>query len=371
MPPVLLFLFLPMLVAASPPLPFADPIALRGTQQLITVNLETELGAAIENATIYFYHEEVNSLLGTATTNGTGHAVFAWQIPLAHKLGLTSLNATFPGDEQRHLLPCYVRIPLTVIAQTKLAVIVCDEIGNIITESVYPDQILVFTVYVHDDLAQPLQGILVYLLGAGNQTIGTGSTAQNGAVIFEHRLGPVVGAAVSFKVQSSSLGFFKGSEAELQYAVEKSQSWFVGLPSFLRTGQAVVAGRLRHQYADKVPMARIRVLLDGSREIAVTMANQEGRFCHDLNRELQRVVSGRFLMVLYDGDSSHTPTLAVIGLILARTATPFSQLIKVVFNTPLSEALYWIGLVAATCTGVFSAYLTFRIRRTTTNIVSH
>lgn len=369
---VLFIVLFPLLVAASPPVPLADSIAFRGTEHAITVKLETELGVPIENATIYFYHEEQNALLGTSSTNQTGHAVFAWQISPTHKLGPTSLNATFLGDEKRHLLPCYVPILLTILGQTGLSVEVCGITGKPIRESVYPDQTLIFAVRVQDDQEQPLQGIWVSLLGTENQTIAVGGTAQNGVVVFRHRLGSTLAASVLFKVRSSSLGYLSGSELELQYSVDKSPSMFVGCPSFIKTGdQSVIVGRLRHEYGDSIPMARIRVLLDGVQEIAQTVADEEGRFCYNLDHELRRITSGRFLTVSYDGDSSHMPTRTIVGLIFARTATPFSQLVQVVLPTQVTEILYSIGLVAATCTGVGSAYLALRIKRATSNIVSH
>jgi hypothetical protein len=369
---VLLIVLLPMLVAASPPPPIADSIAFRGTEHTITVKLETELGSPIENATIYFYHEEQNALLGCSSTNQTGHAVFGWQIPPTHKLGPTSLNATFLGDDERHLLPCYVRIPLTILSQPGLSVEVCDGTGKPIDETVYPDQTLIFAVRVQDDQGQPLQGISVCLLGAENQTIAAGSTAQNGGVVFRHRLGSTLAASVLFRVRSSSLGYIGGSELELRYSAQRSPSTFVGLPSFIETGdQSVIVGRLRHEYRDSIPMARIRVLLDGVQEIAETVADEEGHFRYNLDHDLHRITSGRFLTVSYDGDSSHMPTRAVVGLILTRTPTPFSQLVEVVLPTQVAELLYCIGLVATTCTGVVSTYLTLKIKRVTSNIVSH
>ena len=369
---ILLIVLLPMLVAASPPPPIADAIAFRGTEHTITVKLETELGSPIENATIYFYHEEQNALLGSSSTNQTGHAVFTWEIPSTHKLGPTSLNATFPGDDEGHLLPCYVPIPLIILSQTELSVEVSDGTGKPIGETVYPDQTLIFTVRVQDDQGQPLQGVSVSLSGANNQTIAAESTAQNGVVVFRHRLESTLAASVLFRVRSLSLGYFVGNELELQYCGEKSPSMFVGLPSFIKKGdQSVIVGRLRHEYRDSIPMARIRLLLDGVQEIAETVADEEGRFRYNLDHDFHRIASGRFLTISYDGDSSHTPTRAIVGLILTRTATPFSQLVEVVLPTQMAELLYCLGLVAATCTGVISTYLTLKIKRATSNIVSH
>jgi hypothetical protein len=369
---VLLVVLLPMLVAASAPLPTTDLIVFRGTEHTITVRLETELGSPIENATIYFYHEEQNALLGSSSTNQTGHAVFAWQIPRTHKLGPTSLNATFLGDEERHLLPSYIPIPLTVLSQTVLSAQVSDGTGKRIEETVYPDQTLIFAVHVQDDQGQPLQGVSVCLLGAENQTIAMESTAQNGVIVFRYRLGSTLPANVLFSVRSSSLGYFGGTELELLYHLGRSPSTFVGLPSFIKTGtESVIAGRLRHEYRNSIPLARIRLLLDGVREIAETFADEEGRFRYSLDHDIHEITSGRFVTVAYDGDTSYMPTRASVGLILSRAPTPFSQLVEVVLPTQVAELLYCIGLVAATCTGVVSTYLTLKIKRATSNIVSH
>lgn len=337
------------------------------------MKLETELGIPIQNATIHFYQEEQNALLGTSSTNQTGYAIFVWQIPSTHKLGPTSLNATFPGDDDRHLLPCCVRIPLTILSQTALSVEVCDVGGTPIGGAVYPDQTLVFAIVVLDDEEQPLQGISVSLFGPENQTIATGSTAQNGSIVFRYRMGPTPTTGILFRVQSSSSGYLAGSELALQYLVEKSQSMFVGLPSFVKPGdQLVIVGRLRHAYGDSIAMARIRVLLDGFGEVAETVTDEHGHFFYKLDYELHQMACGQFLIVSYGGDTSHTPTRAVVGLVFTRTrATPFSQLVEMVLSTQVAELLYSITLVGAACTAVGSTYLALRIRRATTHIVSH
>lgn len=369
---VLIIILLPMLVAVSAPPPSADSIAFRGTEHVMTVKLETELGIPIANATVKFYHEEQNVLLGSSLTNQTGYAVFPWQIPLTHTLGPTSLNATFSGDEERHLLPCYMPIPLAILGETALSVEVSDTAGKPIGGTVYPDQMLIFTVSVQDDWSQPLQAVSVHLWGTENQTIAEGTTAQNGSVVLRHQLGSTLAGSVLFTIHSLSLGYFSEGELQLLYSVETSPSAFVGLPAFLKTGdQSIIVGKLRHAHADHVPMARIRMLLDDGQEIGETTTDEEGRFSYDLSRFLRRTIAARFVVVSYDGDTCHKPTRAIVGLILARVETPFSQLVEVVVPTEVAELLYSMGLVAAACTAVGSAYLTLKIKRATSRIVSH
>jgi hypothetical protein len=362
----------PMLIAFSAPPSCADSIALRGTQHSMIVKLETELGSPVENATIYFYHEEQNVLLGVSLTNQTGHAVLTWQIPSTHELGPTSLNATFRGDEERHLLPCYILIPLTILGEPVLSVEVSDATGKPIGGTVYPEQVLVFDVRVHDDLKQPLQGVSVRLLGIENQTIAEGTTAQNGDVVFRHRLDPLLVGSILLRLRSLSSGYFSGGELQLHYSVGKSESVFVALPAFLKTGdQSIIFGKLEHRYGDCVPMASIRILLDAFQEIWQSTTDEDGRFSCDLSRVLSKIIVARFLVVSYEGDSCHTPTRAVVGLILAPRVTPFSQLVEVVVPTEAAELLYCIALVAAACTTIGSAYLSLKIKRATSSIVPH
>jgi hypothetical protein len=368
---LLLIVLTPLLVAASPPLPFTDSIAVRGTAHNIAVKLETEMGVPIENATIYFYHEEQNVLLGTSLTNQTGCAVFVWQVPLSHKLGPTSLNATFPGDDERHLMPCYVPIPLTIFGQTQVCVQVFDQM-RFPVEVVHPDQALSFVVHVQDDNQQPLQGDMVFLLGTDNNTLASGYTAQDGSVVFKHRLASTQVGSVLFRIRSSSLNYFSGAELELEYSVEKSTSRFVGLPSFIEAeDQSVVVGRIEHEYGESIPLARIRVFLDGVQQIGETVADAQGRFSYRLDQEMRLATSGRFLMILFDGDGSHTPAWVIVGLVLSEAPGPFSQQVGILLSTGAAELVYCVSLVASASVGIGSAYLALRIRRTTTSIVSH
>ena len=84
-----------MMFGDSIPTPTSSLSAFRGTNYDITVILETHNGVPITNATLYFYHDSNNTLLGSSLTNQTGHANFIWQIPFNHELGLTMLNATY------------------------------------------------------------------------------------------------------------------------------------------------------------------------------------------------------------------------------------------------------------------------------------
>ena len=168
---LLIILLSTVLIGLPTPLPFTQTGAFRGTPILLTVQLTSQNGSPIDDATVLFFHETQNQFLGTAQTNATGHALFIWQIPDTHELGFVSLNATFCGDPERFLLPSMVSIPLTVFARLQNIINITDTNGNPIGTSVNIGQKLLFNVLIQDDHTIPLEGISVQLLIEPNQLI--------------------------------------------------------------------------------------------------------------------------------------------------------------------------------------------------------
>lgn len=367
---ILIVLLASMILHHAVPSPMAASSAYRGTDHTITVQLLTSLGEPIEDAIVYFYHEDHNILLGSSITNETGYATFLWQIPLIHELGIAHLNATFLGDPERYLLPCSVPITITIYAKMKVIVDVYDSNGNPIETSVYPDQTLVFNIIVKNDQLEPLEGIPVQLFTMNNQIVEEGETSENGTITFKYKLDSFLNSAIFFRVCSLSTAYYNGSELILNYIVENSSSQFVGLPSFVqKKDHCQISGLLQNHYGRGIPNAQIQILLDGILEIGEAITNQDGHFTFDLSQFQYDGNTGRFLIVIFQGQMGHQTASALIGLI--SNAAPFSQLVGNAISEALGIFLNQINLVALSCLSISSGFFARKYKRSTRNIVSH
>ena len=338
----------------------------RGTAHTVIVKLDTELGEPVCDATIYFYHEEENLLLGTGITNETGYATFTWDIPTTHKLGPTLLNATFKGDPDRFLLPCYVPIPLTVYAYTNLTVDVFDAEGSPV-KVVYQDQELTFRILVRDDNLEPLAGVTVLFLDDESRLIAQDITGVDGTTTFTYRLTEISGSILRFGIKTLNLDYYNGSMINLYFPVGKSATMLLDLPAFLRRGEEHLSGKLHHQYRRGIGGARIRLLLDSAFEVAETVTGEGGVFCFNISSEVY--MTGRFLTVIYDGSKVHKPVRAIVGLIPSDTLVPFAQLIRPI---PFGEEIiFQTEIMALSCLTAISILGIWKSRRTTRDIIAH
>lgn len=367
---ILIALLVSTFFSYTVPIPPESSSAYRGTDHTITIKLMTSLGEPIENAIVYFYHEDLNILLGSSLTNQTGCATFIWHIPIIHELGLAHLNATFHGDPERYLLPCSVPIFIMIYAQMEVIVDVHDTDGNPIETSVFPGQTIIFNIIVRNDQLEPMEKVTVRLFTMNNQLITEGETSENGSIIFNYKLNSVIDSIIYFRICSLSTGYYNGSDLILQYIVGNTTSKFVGLPSFVqRKTHCQISGFLFNQYSIGIANKQILLLLDGIYEIAESITNQDGYFIFQLSQFHYEGKPGRYLSVIYLGGIGYHSTYALIGL--TSDTTPFSQLIENTISEAFGIFLSQVSLVALTSVSISSGFFARKFKRSTRNIFAH
>jgi hypothetical protein len=360
------------------PLPFPSPLpstqigAFRGKPITLTVELTSQNGTPIDNATILFFHETQNIFLGTVQTNTTGHAQFIWQIPGSHELGSVSLNATFRGDPERFLLPSMVSIPLTIFARLQNTINITDSDGNPIGTCVNLGQKLVFNVLIQDDQTTSLEGISVQLLKEPDLLITEGVTTQNGMMSLSCILNHTSDSKVTFLIRSMSQGFYNGTESRFQISIGNTSVQLIGLPAFwqLNCGKKI-SGKLRQNNGEGIPNATIEVLSERESLIGYSLTALDGSFSFNLLDFGERTRDNRFLIFRYKGGYGYHTTEVIVGIIPASTVNPFSQFVEIITPVELTKILHQLSIIIVSCLTIGTTLISLKMKRTTSRIISH
>jgi hypothetical protein len=370
---VLLILLLTTVLATSNlPLPSPQTSVYRGGPTTISVQLKSQSGTPIENATVLFFHETQNELLGTAITNSSGFAHFIWMIAPSHELGPVQLNATFRGDPERYLLPSMVPIPLTIFAKMQIELNVTDESGTPIDSDVRIEQRLFFKITVTDDNHNPLNAVTVQLIMEPNQIISERITLSNGSLIFSCLLNHTASSSFAFTVRSLNQGYYNGTEIKLQFLIQNSSSHFIGLPQFWHPSFGYsLRGKLLRLSGEGIPNASIQLLLEPVEVSKISQTENDGTFYFDLFDVFEYIQHSQYLIVQYKGTPGQSASRAIIGIIASPPHNPFTQSIE-----PASF-LVWLPLIHQTSILIVSfltigtSLLTLKMKRSTKRILSH
>ncbi len=368
---ILIFLLLVATLAGSPlPPPSPSLAAFRGSTYLLTVRLTSQIGDPIDNATIYFFHEENNTLLGTSTTNQTGYAMFNWEIPLSHTLGPTMVNASFYGDPERFLLPSYIPIPITVFAKMNISFETVDETGNPLTSSVFFGEEITIKVDVQDDRGVPLEGASVFLYENNDTLLLTKITNQIGSTNFSIVLNTTEKLYYEFRITTESLGFVNGSEVHLEFFISNSSTTFIGLPAFYQPNQEI-SGKLSQNLEKWIENATVYLYLDDEILLKETQTNHDGYFCFEPFQDINQISSGQFLTVVYKGDAVYKPTKALIGILPSTPIIPFKQKLDV-DRSPFSSIVFTqMSVIGLTLIAICTAIIRRKINQVSKHFVSH
>jgi hypothetical protein len=368
---ILIFLLLVATLAGSPfPPPSPSLASFRGSTYLLTVRLTSQIGDPVDNATIYFFHEDNNTLLGTSTTNQTGFAIFNWEIPLTHTLGPTMLNATFFGDPERFLLPSYIPIPVTIYAQMNISFETFDEDGNPLTSTVFFGEKITIHVDVQDDTGLPLEGVNVSLYENNDELLLTNITNQTGSTSFNLILNDTEKLDYEFRLITESLGYINGSEVRIQYSISNSSTTFIGLPAFYQPNQEI-CGKLCQNLEKWIANATVYLYLDDTILLKETQTNQDGYFCFNSIHELSQISSGRFLTVVYNGNTVYKPTKALIGILPLTPIIPFRQKLEVERPQFPSVVFSQITVIGLTLLAISTVIIRRKINQSSKHFVSH
>ncbi|MDO8055393.1 MAG: hypothetical protein Q6361_00890 [Candidatus Hermodarchaeota archaeon] len=361
-----------MLISPSGPLPASHLGAFRGTDFPITVQLRDLSANPVDNATILFFHEDQNILLGATQTNSTGHATFVWQIPLTHILGLAQLNATFRGDPERFLLPSMVPIQITIFAQMQAIISVQDEEGQPVSSRVNIGQELFFHVAIHDDQMSPMNNVTVQLWREPNQFITQKVTPANGSTILDCQINSSFSSPVLFTIRSLNQGLYNGTENRIQFSINNSTAYFIGIPTFWHRSYGYeIHGRLCQNTGEGIFPASFDILQESLISIGSVQTQTDGTFHLNLQNLLNQLLGNRYIVLRFNGSTGYSFAEAIIGIIPSTAINPFSQFINLTPPNGPSPLLHQISIIALGCLTITTTFLTYRMNRTTRRIVAH
>ncbi len=369
---LLVFLVISAFAPASIPVPSLQTSAFRGTSITLTVQLRSQSGLPIEDATVLFFHETQDVLLGTGTTNSTGHAQFIWAIPTLHELGPVQLNVTFRGDPERYLLPSMVPIPLTIFAQLQNYLNVTDVSGVPIGSSVQIGQVLLFHNQVTDDNMTPMEGVTVQLILEPDIILAEKNTPQNGSLVFRCTLNQTLSPTATFRVKSLNQGYHNGTESVVQVFFGNVTPLFVGLPSFWHPSHGYsLRGKLITPTNTGIANASIDLLDESGQAFSFSRTDNDGKFDFDLYGFTEFLHNNRYLILRYNGVLGHSGARAIVGIISSPPHNPFTQSIELTPSNAWVSVLHQISLATISCLTIGSSILTLRRKRSTKRIVSH
>ena len=125
---------------------------------------------------VEFFDETNNCFINSTLTDSNGYASVDWYLPLNYKLGPTTVNATFRGNDTCALFPSYQQVSITIQSSTNLLVQI--EKSNFI-----PGDQMIFTVLLTDDNANPLSNEFVEIFHFST-LLTSGKTNSTGHVGF-------------------------------------------------------------------------------------------------------------------------------------------------------------------------------------------
>ncbi|MFX1577068.1 MAG: hypothetical protein ACFFCF_07820 [Promethearchaeota archaeon] len=370
---VLLILLLTTVLATSNvPLPSPQTSVYRGGPTTISVQLKSQSGTPIENATVLFFHETQNELLGTAITNSSGFAHFIWMIAASHELGPVQLNATFRGDPERYLLPSMVPIPLTIFAKMQIEINVTDESGIPIDSDVRIGQRLFFYTTVTDDNHNPLNAVTVQMVMEPNQIISERITPSNGSIIFSCLLNHTAYSSFAFTIRSLNQGYYNGTEIKLRFLIQNSSTQFIGLPKFWHPSFGYsLRGKLQRPSGEGIPNASIQLLLEPVEVSKITQTEDDGTFYFDLFDVFEYIQYSQYLIVQYKGTPGQSARRAVIGIIASPPHNPFTQSIEPTSFLVWLPLIHQSSILIVSFLTIGTSLVTLKMKRSTKRIFSH
>lgn len=205
--------------AASP------TIVSRGESFEISAILLTNItyGTPIPSQRLEFYDQTNDQFLGMSITNQEGIATLQYTFPTSHPLGYTLLNATFRGNTTLSLAPSCQWTTLLITSLTSIQITPTKT-------TLAPDDQLVFTVDLFDDIENPIPNaaVSIYHDSVFIQTVETNSTGQ--ALV-----------EIDLQTQSLSLGnhsievsyagnescYYRGVSDSFNIQISKKQTFFV------------------------------------------------------------------------------------------------------------------------------------------------
>jgi hypothetical protein len=370
---LILIIILISTIAISPlPLPSPYSGAFRGEPISLSVQLRSQNGIPIDNATVLFFHETQNLLLGTAITNSTGFAQFIWIIPPNHTLGPAQLNATYRGDPERYLLPSMVPIPLTIFGQLQNHVQVIDDQGYPIDSFIRLGQRVFFYTTITNENSQPISNITVQLIRDRDTVLATKISPLNGSLVFSYLLNHTLNPYVFFTIRSENSGYYNGTDSTVQLWIQNSTVHFLGLPRFWHPSNGYsLQGRLCGCLGEGIPNATIELILDYNLHLESTHTTNDGFFTFNLYANIEAIQNVEFIIIQFPGSPGQRSSRFYIRVISSPPQNPFTQTIDPLTPTAWLSLLHQVSIVVVGCLTLSSSVITLRMKRSTKRIVSH
>ncbi len=154
-------------------------VVIRGNTITITATLlqNGSYGNPVPDQRIFFFDQTFNTQLGSDKTDMNGIAFISWDIPLNHNLGLTTINATFYGNESLSLTPSCQWTVLTILSSTNIEI-------NQVPDLLAPEDIMSFTIHLTDDSDNSIPNAVLKVF-KDSTLLAVSTTNSSGLIHFE------------------------------------------------------------------------------------------------------------------------------------------------------------------------------------------
>ncbi|TFH06634.1 MAG: hypothetical protein E4H14_10395 [Candidatus Thorarchaeota archaeon] len=287
-----------------------EHVAVRGESITISVILlqNGTYGDPVPEQKIEYYDQTNNLLLGTDITNVSGLASIDWNIPIDHVLGPTVINATFRGNESIFLAPSYQSFILNILASTEI--ILYDA-----PLMLAPDDILSFSVILHDDMSNPItnRNLSVFMDDILLATAITNSTGGASFSIHCNSSWSIIGENIIRIVHEQDIvNYYERAETIFSFEIQKLQTSIQSNFSldFILLDESLDF-EVELKSIDGGISANLEVLLDGS-HLTVATTDISGNSTINLTIDDQFSLGHHFLAIFYNGSERYSETSCII-----------------------------------------------------------
>ncbi len=153
-------------------------IACRGESITIGATLlqNGTYGDPVPDQRIEFFEQTHNVYLGSVLTNPSGVATIQWNIPMSQPLGVSIVNATFPGNQSLALSPSCEWAVITILSHTGISI-------HVDKDALAPGDMLTLTATLLNDKGDALPNACIAVF-CGTTQLESGTTNASGQVHF-------------------------------------------------------------------------------------------------------------------------------------------------------------------------------------------
>ncbi len=295
-------------------------VVCRGDEITITVTLlqNGTFGDPVADQEIEIFDQTYNDLLGLTETDSSGTCELAWQIPIDHQLGITTINATFRGNSSLFLAPSSVTTDLHIVSATEI------QVSHSYVTAASGDAIEILARLVDDEgLPVPDETVLIQV---DNQTIASCMTNISGYANFLvscNKSWLVLGEnKVTLAYEWNPVLHLAGCTDEVTInliEIETTISEAGAVPTAALLDSSIEYLLTLSSLEGPVSNSVVRVMLDGS-QIGEVLTNHQGNISVHLEVDTRFTLGSHTIGFRYDGSDRYSPSQIHFPLVVTSSA---------------------------------------------------